>query len=61
MTTRHMVDPEIAPMLDTFPALVFSPETLPSKPRVHFSNCTTQERHHDLERLAYDPRPRPIV
>jgi acetyl esterase/lipase len=29
MTTRHLVDPEIAPMLDVFPQLVFTPESLP--------------------------------
>ena len=30
MTTRHLVDPEIAPMLDMFPALEFTAETLPA-------------------------------
>lgn len=29
MTTRHLVDPEIAPLIDQFPALIFSPEALP--------------------------------
>ena len=29
MTTRHLVDPEIAPLLDSFPRLQFSVETLP--------------------------------
>ncbi len=29
MTTRHLVDPEIVPMLDMFPGLSFTPETLP--------------------------------
>ena len=29
MDTRHLVDPEIAPMLDAFPALEFTAETLP--------------------------------
>ena len=29
MTTRHLVDPEIAPMLELFPPLVFTPESLP--------------------------------
>lgn len=29
MTTRHLVDPELAPMLEIFPALQFTPETLP--------------------------------
>lgn len=29
MTTRHLVDPEIAPLIDQFPALEFSPEALP--------------------------------
>lgn len=29
MTTRHLVDPEIAPILDVFPPLQFTPETLP--------------------------------
>ncbi len=29
MDTRHLVDPELIPMLETFPALEFTPETLP--------------------------------
>ena len=29
MTTRHLVDPEIVPMLDMFPGLSFTTETLP--------------------------------
>lgn len=29
MTTRHLVDPEIAPLIDQFPMLEFSPEALP--------------------------------
>lgn len=29
MTTRHLVDPEIVPVLDQFPALHFTPDTLP--------------------------------
>lgn len=29
MTTRHLVDPEISPMLEQFPTLVFTPEILP--------------------------------
>lgn len=29
MDTRYLVDPEIAPILDTFPRLEFTPETLP--------------------------------
>ncbi len=29
MTTRHLVDPEIAPMLELFPALVLTDESLP--------------------------------
>ena len=28
MTTRHLVDPELVGMLDTFPALTFTPESL---------------------------------
>ncbi len=30
MTTRHLVDPEITAMLDVFPSLQFTPETLPT-------------------------------
>lgn len=30
MNTRHLVDPEISPMLDNFPSFQFSPEVLPS-------------------------------
>lgn len=30
LDTRHLVDPEIAPMLDAFPALEFTAETLPT-------------------------------
>jgi acetyl esterase/lipase len=30
MNTRHLVDPEIAPMLDAFPAFHFTPEDLPA-------------------------------
>ncbi len=32
MDTRHLVDPEIAPILDMFPKLEFTPETLPKIP-----------------------------
>lgn len=28
MTTKHLVDPELVAMLDTFPALTFTPESL---------------------------------
>ncbi|HEV2654026.1 MAG TPA: alpha/beta hydrolase, partial [Ktedonobacteraceae bacterium] len=28
MTTRHLVDPELVAMLDIFPALTFTPESL---------------------------------
>ncbi|MCK9897945.1 alpha/beta hydrolase fold domain-containing protein [Frankia sp. AgB32] len=30
MSTRHLVDPEVAPALDVFPPFSFSPETLPA-------------------------------
>jgi acetyl esterase/lipase len=29
LTTRHLVDPELAPVLDMFPALALTPESLP--------------------------------
>jgi hypothetical protein len=43
MTTRHLVDPELVAILDTFPALTLTSETLPLI-------CTTLKeaaaRHH---------------
>ncbi|MHC5260352.1 flavin-containing monooxygenase [Streptomyces sp. UC4497] len=53
--TRHLVDPEIAPILDVFPPLQLSPETLPlvreaprapdaPDPQALFPDITTTER-----------------
>lgn len=30
MTTRHLVDPEVAPLLDLWPTMTISAETLPA-------------------------------
>lgn len=41
MSTRHLVDPELAPMLDTFPPLTLSVEALPQI-RVMFNEMNVQ-------------------
>lgn len=41
MTTRHLVDPELAPMLDMFPGLNFTRETLPQT-RTLFNETNAQ-------------------
>ena len=41
MTTRHLVDPELVAMLDTFPALTFTPESL-ALIRTSFNEMSSQ-------------------
>ena len=41
MTSRHLVDPELVPMLDVLPALTFTPESLPLI-RTSIKEMTTQ-------------------
>lgn len=41
MTTRHLIDPELVGMLDVFPALTFTPESL-ALIRTSFSEMNTQ-------------------
>ena len=50
MNTRHLVDPELAPLLDVFPALQFTSESLPT------IRVTTTEQFEQLRGMqpAYD-------
>ncbi len=41
MTTRHLVDPELAPMLEMFPTFEFTPEALPAI-RTNFAEMMAQ-------------------
>ncbi len=41
MTTKHLVDPELLPMLDVFPSLTLTPESLPLI-RTSFQEMATQ-------------------
>lgn len=51
MTTRHLVDPELVAMLDVFPALTFTPESL-DLIRTSFKETTTQPPTSDFPEIS---------
>src|SRR5579859_8026288 len=57
MTTRHLVDPELVAILDTFPALTPTSETLPL---IRTTLKEAMARHHASEDML-DCKPRRMI